>query len=78
MGINEEKMTDIQTISIDRNIISPLGLCFFFTLVFSFAIGENKSSNQFILGVTLMYFSWLIVYFVFIVPEIKKLIKKRK
>ena len=63
----------LQEIKIDVIPVYPLGLMCFLNIIFSFAIGKDKSTNQFIIGVFLMYLSWLIVYLVFILPAFKKL-----
>lgn len=53
-------------------MIMPLGLMMFLNMIFSFAIGKDKSADQFLLGVFLMYLSWVVTYFVFIYPELNK------
>jgi len=61
---------------IDSNLIMPLGIVMFFCIIFSSLIGEDKSANQFILGIALMYFSWLAVYLIQIKPHFTELCEK--
>ena len=51
-------------------IIMPLGLMFLFNILAEWGI--SNGGNPYIIGVFLMYFSWIIVYFSFVYPKFRR------
>jgi len=54
-------------------MILPLGASMFLNIVFSlFGLLDKPGVNLYILGVLMMYLSYILTYFVFIKPNLRK------